>query len=254
MDARVYFGPDNLWSPKPTRIVAIGVSGAVVTLDFATGAVLSRGELGGPLRPGGEASGDGVLAGTVGDNRLVVNRRAQGRTALTAYSLTPFARLWQRTDAPVGNITDCAAVWCLIWLREGVGRNGDPGGVTAIDPADGAPRWSNEDLTFAARLGDRGLVAFGTGESPDLLQLDPITGRLTRNFGQAFRVGDDVLLHSDTATPGQAWVIALDPADGTPHPFGAVDVVAAFGCEAAGRYLACPTTAGPTKVWRLPPT
>ena len=107
-----------------------------------------------------------MLASTVGDNRLVINRRAQGRTELTAYSLTPFARLWQRADAPVGTTCDCAPVWCLIWLREGLGRNGDPAGVTAIDPADGASRWSDEDLTYAARFGDRGLIAFGSGESP----------------------------------------------------------------------------------------
>ena len=61
-------------------------------------------------------------------------------------------------------------------------------------------------------------------------------------------------MHSDTANPDQASVIVLDPADGPPHPVGTVDVAAPFGCEAGGRYLACPTTAGPTKVWRLPLT
>lgn len=254
IDAQVYFGPDDLWSGDATRIVAIGTSGKVVTLDLATGAVLSQGELGGPLRPGGQSSGDGVLANTVGDNRLVINRRGQGRTLLTAYSLSPFAQLWQRTDAPVGTTADCAPVWCVVWLREGVSRNGDPGGVTAIDPADGTSRWSSEDLTYASRWDDRGLIAFGTGEAPDLLQLDPSTGHLVRSFGQAFLIGGGVLLHSGPATLGQSTVIVLDPADGSRHLVGTVDVDAAFGCEAEGRYLACPTVAGPTKVWRLPLT
>jgi outer membrane protein assembly factor BamB len=252
VDARVYFGPDDLWSAEPRRIVAIGGSGTVVTLDFDTGAVLSQGELGGPLRPDGPANPDGVLTSTVGDNRLLINRRAQGRTALTAYSLTPFAQLWQRTDAPVGTTNDCAPVWCVVWLREGVGRNGDPGGVTAIDPADGTRRWSDQDLTYAARFGDRGVLAFGQGESPDLLRLDPATGRRTDNFGPVYVVGGAVLLHTDTAAPNQASVIVLDPAGRAPRPVGAVDVAAPFGCEAGGHYLACPTTAGPTKVWRLP--
>jgi outer membrane protein assembly factor BamB len=252
VDARVYFGPDDLWSGEPTRIVAIGISGRLVTLDFTTGAVLARSELGGPMRPDGLTSPDGVLASTVGDNRLLINRRFQGRTELTAYSLTPFARLWQRADAPVGSTSDCAEVWCLVWLREGLGRDGDPGGVTALDPAGGNDRWTNQELTYAGEFGGRGLIAFGRGESPEILQVDPATGRRIRTFGQAFRIGADVLVHPDTATPTRAAVIVLDPADGAPHLAGTVDVVAPFGCEADDRYLACPTMAGPTKVWRLP--
>lgn len=192
-----------------------------------------------------------MLVNTVGDNRLLINRRDQGRTDLTAYSLTPFARIWQRADAPVGTTSGCGPVWCLTWLREGLSRNGDPGGVTAIDPADGARRWSDEDLNSAGPFGDRRLLAFGRGESPDLLLLDPATGHRTRNFGPAFRVGDRVLMHSDTANPRVASVIVFD---GDPHLVGTVDVAAPFGCEAEARYLACPTTAGPTKVWRLPLT
>ena len=176
VDTRVYFGPDNLWSGDPARIVAIGGSGAVVTLDFATGAALSRGELGGPLQAGGLTAPDGVLASTVGGNRLLINRRSQGRTSLTAYSLVPFAQLWQRTDAPVGTVGDCGAIWCLTWLREGVGRNGYLGGVTAIYLADGATLWSDENLTYAARFGERRVIGFSGGESADLLQLDPATG------------------------------------------------------------------------------
>ena len=77
VDTRVYFGPDNLWSGDAARIVAIGGSGAVVTFDFATGAVLSQGELGGPLQAGGLTAPDGVLASTVGGNRLLITAGAR---------------------------------------------------------------------------------------------------------------------------------------------------------------------------------
>ena len=63
-----------------------------------------------------------------------------------------------------------------------------------------------------------------------------------------------MLLRSDTTNPYMAAVLMFGPAAATPHPVATVDVSAPYGCVPGGRYLACPTTAGPTKVWRSPLT
>lgn len=80
--------------------------------------------------------------------------------------------------------------------------------------------------------------------------LDPATGQVRQRLGTVVPVGR-LLLHSDTELPGQAWVNVLQPG-GAMRTLGRVDTAVPFGCEADARYLACPTTDGPTKVWRLP--
>jgi hypothetical protein len=230
----VSFGPDGLWTGRPARVVAIGLGGTVTTLDFATGEVLSAGDMGGPLR----AEGDRVH--TVGDNRMVVFRPDTG-PALAAYSLVPFARLW-RAEESGESVFDCGPVWCLM--------RPDISAVVAIDPATGARRWRTGEVAYARRLDDRFLAGYDQGEQPRMSLLDPGTGRILRRIGPVFQVGR-LLVQSDAANPDQAWVSELDP-DGRPHTVGRVDTTVPFGCEAEGRYLACPTTDGPTKVWRIP--
>ena len=229
---RVSFGPDDLWTGRPSRVVAIGLAGTVTTLDFATGAVLSAGVIGGPLRA------ESGRVHTVGDNRLVVFR-SDARPALTAYSLVPFARLWGAAESGEA-VFDCGPVWCLM--------RPDISAVVAIDPATGTRRWRAGEIAYAGRLDDRFLAGYDHGERPRMSLLDPATGRTLRPIGPVFQVGRLLL---QPAEPDQAWVSELDP-DGRPHTLGWVDTAAPFGCEVDGRYLACPTTDGPTKVWRLP--
>ncbi len=251
LDERVSFGPDDLSSGAPARIVVIGLAGTVVTLDLATGAVLGRGDLGVRLRRAETLDGDSASATTVGDDRLVLRRRVNGRNSLTAYSLTPFARLWERVDGAAGFATDCGRLWCVSRQDGDFSTAGGPddAGVDAVDPVDGRLRWRAPGLVFAAPLG--GLLLAGDGqEEPEISVLDPDTGQPVRRLGRMFRIAD-LLLRADTVA-ATTWVGRLDPADGSWQVLGRVDSGAAYGCARRDRYLACPTIAGPTRVWRLP--
>jgi hypothetical protein len=254
VDTRLYIGPDQLWSDAPDRIVTIGTSGVVTTLDFATGRVLSEGSTGGPLPAPGAAGSESVLIGSVGADRVLISRREQWKTVLTAYSLVPFRQVWQRVDAPAGRAADCAPVWCVAWARATV--PGDPAGagMSGLDPADGSERWRREDLVYAARFADHGLLGLDFAENPGVQQLDPASGRTLRSLGTSLWLGGDVLIRPDAAAAATAWVNLLGRGTTAPHTVGSIDTGAAFGCEASGPYLACPTADGPTKVWRLPLT
>ena len=251
LDERVSFGPDDLWSGAAARIVVISLAGRVLTLDLATGAVLGRGDLGVRLRRAETLDGDSASAATVGDDRLVLRRRVDGRNSLAAYSLTPFARLWERVDGAAGFAADCGPLWCV--SRQGgdfsTAGGPDDAGVEAVDPGDGRLRWRAPGLAFAARLGSL-VIAGDVQEEPEISVLDPATGRVVRRLGRMIWI-DDLLLHADTVAR-TTWVGRLDPADGSWRVLGRVDSGAAYGCERRDAYLACPTLAGPTRVWRLP--
>lgn len=248
---RVYFGPQLVPSGEPARIVLADAAGAVRVLDYSTGAELSRGSLGGPMRPARFPDIEGVLIGTVGDNRMVVRRKAGGRASMTAFSLVPFVRLWERTSGPTGLAEDCGEVWCVSSAVPGISALGDPSavGVSAVDPHTGAPLWTNRHLAFAFRFDAHTVLAGDEQETPEVTLRDPRTGRLKQRLGAVVQAGD-LLLHPDTAAPGWTWVQTHDA--GRVRPVGVVPVGAAYGCEQHDDYLACPTLNGPTKVWRIP--
>jgi hypothetical protein len=81
--------------------------------------------------------------------------------------------------------------------------------------------------------------------------LDAATGRLIRRLGHAFQL-DRLVLRSDDKVAGRIWVDEVDPSDGALHAVGSLDTAAPFGCSLRDRFLACPTSAGPTVVWKVP--
>jgi outer membrane protein assembly factor BamB len=81
--------------------------------------------------------------------------------------------------------------------------------------------------------------------------LDASTGRLIRKLGHTFQLGG-LMLKSDDKQPGRTWVGEVDPSDGALHAVGSLDTAAPFGCSVQGHYLACPTSSGPTTVWKVP--
>jgi hypothetical protein len=125
-----------------------------------------------------------------------------------------------------------------------------PAGLSAIDPATGVFRWNAPDLSYAARFGEGTVLGGDMAEIPELSLRSQETGRVLRRFGAAVRVGD-LLLHADAKVPGRTWVQSVDAA-GRAHTAGSVAVGAPYGCEQEAAFLACPTTDGPTKVWRVP--
>ncbi|GLY97332.1 hypothetical protein Acsp02_45860 [Actinoplanes sp. NBRC 103695] len=248
---RVYFGPQLVPLGGAERIVLADAAGAVRVIDFATGAELSTGNLGGPLNPARFPDVGGSLLGTVGDNRLVLRSKTGGQASMTAFSLVPFARLWERTSGPTGLAEDCGEVWCVAGAVPGISALGDPSavGVSAVDPGTGAPLWTNDSLAFAFRFDGHTVLAGDDQETPEVTLRDQRTGRLLQRLGATVWAGD-LLLHPDTEAPGWTWVQTHD--QGRVRPVGVVPVAAPFGCEPRDDYLACPTINGPTLVWRIP--
>jgi hypothetical protein len=243
VDPAAELGPDDLHGEAPSRIVAIAATGEVTVLRWTDGAVLSEGNL--LVRLPVEAdynSGVSDFTGvsTVGD-RIYVSRRDNGRASMTAFSTVPLVQLWRAGGGPVGSVFDCAAVLCVADTRF----------VSGVDPADGAVRWTAPEFSSAERYDASYLFAYDQQENPQSAVLDAATGKVLHRLGQTVRVAD-LLLRSDTVIPGRAWVAVVDPADGATHTVGSVNTGAPFGCDVRGAYLACPTTPGPTVVWRVP--
>jgi hypothetical protein len=156
--------------------------------------------------------------------------------------VVPFRLLWDRRGVAANPVSECGPVWCL--MRD------DPPAVEGIDPASGATRWRITGTAFAWQLDDHLLAGLDVAEEPRMSLLDPDTGQVVRRLGAVIRVGD-LLLRTDRGRFGQAWVSVLDPT-GTPRTVGRIDSAVPHGCERLDHYLACPTTDGPTKVWRVP--
>jgi hypothetical protein len=235
-------GPDELSGDTPSRIVAVTVAGRATVLDYRTGSVLSRGDLGVPVSTEVDPSSQNDFGAVypMGD-RIYAVRRSRDRASLAAYSTVPFVRLWQVDGGPVGWVLDCGALVCVADSRT----------VTAVDPATGATRWIQPGWSTAVRYDATRLFAYDHQDNPGSALIDASTGELELGLGHTFALGG-LLLRTDGATAGLSWAGRLDPADGTVHVLGPLDTEASFGCSALGAYLACPTTAGPTGVWRVP--
>ncbi|MEV8505168.1 PQQ-binding-like beta-propeller repeat protein [Actinoplanes sp. NPDC051475] len=225
----------------PDRIVVIGRDGHVTTLRFADGALLGEGDLG--VRPPAQLRGTVLadyVAVAVAGERIYVSRRERGRTSLIAYGLPALTVDWRITGGPVGTVYGCGPVLCI----------SDTRWVSGLDPADGSVLWSDPAWS-ATQVTPQGLIAYDQSEDPESVVIDPWTGAVLRWLGHAFTVGE-VGLRADTRIAGRTWVSVTDPGDGQVHTVGSLDSAAPYGCEARAPYLACPTTAGPTGVWRLP--
>jgi outer membrane protein assembly factor BamB len=172
-------------------------------------------------------------------DRLYLSRRRQGVTTLTAWSLDSLTRRWQTTGAPVGAVYSCGPVLCV---------NSET--FSAVDPADGRVLWQRTGLNILPGYDGRTLIGYDWSDDPQAVALDPLTGRVLGRLGTSTQIGP-VLLRVDSVVPGRTWV-EVPGADGALHLVGGLDTGAAYGCEALGLDLACPTTAGPTQVWRLP--
>jgi outer membrane protein assembly factor BamB len=242
VDPTVTLGPEDLYSSAPTRITALTADGKLTLFRYADGAVLSEGDL--HVRVG-EELGANLQANFVGvrviGDRVYVSRRDSGKASLTAYSIAPLTQLWRTEGGPVGSVEDCLAVLCVTDTRW----------VSGVDPDGGAVRWTDPAWSSASPYDATRLFAYDQQEQPETVLLDAATGKVTRRLGHSVQLGA-ALLRSDDVIPGVAWVSITDPADGAIHTVGRVETAAAYGCDQRGVYLACPTIAGPTTVWRLP--
>ncbi|MEU7907049.1 PQQ-binding-like beta-propeller repeat protein [Actinoplanes sp. NPDC049118] len=235
---------DDLFEDDPDRIVLVGVDGHVTTLSFADGSVLGEGDLG--VRLPTELDDDFLTDFadiTVAGDRLYLSRGDDGRVSLTAFGLPQLTERWRTVGGPAGYVNDCGPVLCV----------SDTARVSGLDPGDGAVRWSEPAWSNASPLGDGTLLAYDRQEDPVSVILDARTGAVLRRLGHTHVTGG-LELRADTEILGRTWVNVADPAagDGAVHTVGALDTAAPYGCTVLAPYLACPTSAGPTTVWRIP--
>jgi outer membrane protein assembly factor BamB len=230
--------PDSNVSPAtPARVVIVDPEGHATVLDFADGRVLADATLDAPL-PGG-ATADYTADG----DRLY---RTVGSASLTAYHLPDLRRLWQDATGRAGAVSPCGAYLC----------GSTESGMSALDPRDGAVRWSVTDWRFAydsTVLGLPGpdrLVVTDTQDRPKWALLDPATGHTIADLGHSILL-KTIVLRTDTERPGRTWVQTLDARAHT-RTVGAFDKILPETCAAVPHYLACPTIAGPVVVWALP--
>jgi len=233
---------DDLFEDDPDRIVVIGVDGHVTTLQFADGTVLGEGDLGVglPVELDRNFQADFVGVAVSGD-QLYLSRRDDGRSSLTSYRLPALTQQWRVDGGPAGFVHDCGPVLCI----------SDARWVSGLDPSNGTVRWSDPAWSNATPWGEGTLLAYDQQEYPESAILDARTGAVRRELGRTHAVGG-LELRADTEIPERTWVAAADPADGVVRTVGSVQTAAPFGCSVERPYLACPTTAGPTMVWRIP--
>jgi PQQ-like domain len=242
VDPNGYFGTDvDRTGVVPARVIAVDKAGHATVLSYADGRVLAQGDLGVDLSAqfDNAAGVDYTGASEVGDT-LYISRRSNGVTSLSAWQVDTMIRRWQTTGGPAGSAVDCGSVVCMI----------EDQGVSAIDPATGRTLWRVPGYGLTYRYDARSLVAYGPGDPPQAVLLDPRTGRIQQRLGGSINL-DGVVLRGDTVRAGRTWVEMPGP-DGALHVAGGMDTAAPYGCDHRGAYLACPTTAGPTQVWQLP--
>jgi putative pyrroloquinoline-quinone binding quinoprotein len=242
VDEASEIGNDDVYESSPQRIVVVGTDGHVTTLRFTDGVVLGEGDLGVrlPVQLDGNFLADFVGV-TVSGERVYVSRRERGKSSLTAYGLPGLTVQWRAEGGPVGSVHECGPVLCI----------SDTRWVSGLDPGDGSVRWSDPAWSTAYSAGGDTLIAYDQQEFPESAVLDAATGKLVRKLGRTYVTGG-LELRSDTEIAALTWVNVPGAGDGAAHTVGSLATEAPFGCDVLVPYLACPTTAGPTTVYRIP--
>jgi outer membrane protein assembly factor BamB len=230
----------------PRRVVTVDRQGRSAVVSFTDGAVLVTAQLGAAPSPAGDdGRADTAQYIAIGD-RLYLARRDNGAASLTAYRLADLRQLWRTTTASLTWPTWCGPYLC----------GATAAGLTVLDSATGGVRWSDPRwrLGFDTRTiglpGPPRIAVRDDRERPAVALVDPATGRVLSMLGRSVFVGTN-LLRSDTDRLGRTWVQIAGP-DNTFPTVGALDTIAPNRCAAVPGYLACPTSAGLTTVWRVP--
>ncbi|MFD6692476.1 outer membrane protein assembly factor BamB family protein [Micromonospora aurantiaca (nom. illeg.)] len=151
----------------PVRMVLSPATGQTVVVDARTGARLVARDLDPVRRPGPRRL---QLA------RGLLLEFRDGDGAIEAYDLDTLRPRWTVARKLVGHVESCGALLCAV---------GPAGGMTALDPATGAVRWSVDRwASVAAARGGRFLVGTpDTDADGGLAVLDQDDGRLIADLG-----------------------------------------------------------------------
>ena len=225
--------------------LAIFDAGAVTMYDLRTGTIAGRYE---PPVPDQYAPLSRVLGA---GNQLLVTRRERGYLHLAAFDAPGLRPLWQNTIPMPGGVrqemagftaSSCGPTLCLGPINETAG----------LDPLTGVERWRLPGRP--TRVGP-GYALFERPPQP--LGRPTFVVHDLGSGAERAALRDTELLSPEWSDPllnrsgpdGRLW--RLDLADGR---LSAVTVLpaAVADCDAAGRYLACRSSDGELRVWKLP--
>jgi hypothetical protein len=220
----------------PSRAVLVHDSGAAGLLDLATGRMLAEAQ----LPPADYGPGNpGVSGGMI----LLRHPGPQG-TQVTAYDPVTLQQRWSRPAGYAYEVRACGDLACLV----------SSAGVRAVDPVDGADRWSSSGWRT---IEQRGGVLLAYGSLPDDTDLigvvDPDTGRIAVTLHSWRPVpgpggGDHVLLTRPAPGEGGIVLAVADRSSDRPRVLG--ELPAGTGdCRAVPGRLVCRSVSGMLKVW-----
>jgi outer membrane protein assembly factor BamB len=190
---------------------------------------------------------DIALVEVIGGRLLVTRRIGTTEGEVASYDLPGLTLRWSRGGLLAGYPWPCGPNLCL---------SGFTGAMTALDPATGASRWTNEDWQAPASLGGGRLLAFRDGDLEHAGILDSTTGRLLGDLGSwAVVSGPDIhlALRPVAGRFRSTWVGVVDPGRATVRPVGMLDGLSLRGCLSRADLLVCPTMDLKVRVWRYHP-
>ncbi|GIJ80842.1 PQQ-like domain-containing protein [Micromonospora phaseoli] len=220
-------------------IVLSALDGEVVVIDPENGAIRHR--LGVPDdNPAGYQQ-----AAVIGDLVVVI----RNSNTVTAYTVEGLVRRWQATVPTATYVTSCGPLLCT-----GLAS----GGMTALDPASGAVRWSKEGTVDLLLTGEQRALAAMAGSSgavQGLVTFDLTSGEVLAEHGPwelvaRYEYAPQML--GVRQVPDVGLVLArLDPTQERPRT---VDVLAgaAGSCQSRYELVACRLHNGDFGVWQLP--
>jgi hypothetical protein len=228
-------------------LVVAAPDGAVTLLARDTGAVLGSLKVD-QLVPVAAASNhpDVALVEVIGGRLLLARGIGTSNGEVASYDLPGLTLRWVRSGPLPGDPWSCGANLCL---------SGFTGGMTALDQATGASRWSTEDWQAAGDLGGGRMLAFRDGALDHAGILDSTTGRLLADLGNWTVVsGPDIHL---ATRPGynlrSTWIGVVDPGRAVVRPVGKLDGLSTGGCISRADLLVCRTLDAKVRVWRYHP-
>jgi hypothetical protein len=183
-----------------------------------------------------------------GGQLLVARRTGTPNGEIASYDLPGLTLRWVRSGLMPGYYPwPCGPNLCL---------SGFTGGMTALDPATGASRWTTEDWQADGDLGGGRMLAFRDGGLDHAGILDSTTGQLLGDLGNWTVVsGPDIHLATEPVRGNvrSTWIGVVDPGRAAVRPVGKLDGLSTGGCISRADLLVCRTLDAKVRVWSYHP-
>lgn len=226
-------------------LVTVTADGQARSIDLGTGGVVADARI--PL--GGSrdwAPLTSVTSVALAGNLLLVGDRSGGDIRLTAYHADALTPAWTVPYQMLDFVAaPCAGLLCVAGAD----------GVSVLDPATGASRWTIAILTLPDVVGGwLYALPFTAGSPIEPVLLEPSTGRSVLDLLNWHLVtgdnGPPYLL--ERYAPGDTlWIGVLDVRSPRIRPLGTVPDTGGGECQAGQGYLTCQGHDGSLTVWRV---